>query len=419
MNRLVISFLLLLGGWTIGVAQTFYDIAFDGLFYKIINEESLEVEVCRELEEPKTEGGSLYEHNPGGDIHIPAEISADGETYHVVRIGDSAFGACFQITSISIPASVREMGELPFLSLSGLKSFVVDDANPLYCSVGGVLYSKDQKTLLCYPNARGKTFSVPEGTQNILSGAFFNCFELESITLPESLDSIGFIAFTSCINLRELTIPRGLKDLQIYAFAKCASLQKVDFKAPLEKLPMYTFDSCSALSDITLPEGMKSLGDWAFGYCVSLEQIKLPSTLEAIEGAAFSNCSKLAAIELPQGLKRLGNFAFGDDTALKTIKCQMVDPIEGEAMGESVFSNVWVDQCKLLVPEGSKERYAKASQWQEFLQIEETTGLESITRDLSKGSKLAIFTIQGEQIVNREELPGGIYIIDGVKTLIR
>ncbi len=419
MNRLVISFLILLGGWTIGVAQTFYDIAFDGLFYKIINEESLEVEVCRELEEPKTEGGSLYEHTPGGDIHIPAEISADGETYHVVRIGDSAFGACFQITSISIPASVREMGELPFLSLSGLKSFVVDDANPLYCSVGGVLYSKDQKTLLCYPNARGKTFSVPEGTQNILSGAFFNCFELESITLPESLDSIGFIAFTSCINLRELTIPRGLKDLQIYAFAKCASLQKVDFKAPLEKLPMYTFDSCSALSDITLPEGMKSLGDWAFGYCVSLEQIKLPSTLEAIEGAAFSNCSKLAAIELPQGLKRLGNFAFGDDTALKTIKCQMVDPIEGEAMGESVFSNVWVDQCKLLVPEGSKERYAKASQWQEFLQIEETTGLESITRDLSKGSKLAIFTIQGEQIVNREELPGGIYIIDGVKTLIR
>lgn len=419
MNRLVISFLLLLGGWTIGVAQTFYDIAFDGLFYKIINEESLEVEVCRELEEPKTEGGSLYEHTPEGDIYIPAEISADGETYHVVRIGDSAFGACFQITSISIPASVREMGELPFLSLSGLKSFVVDDANPLYCSVGGVLYSKDQKTLLCYPNARGKTFSVPEGTQNILSGAFFNCFELESITLPESLDSIGFIAFTSCINLRELTIPRGLKDLQIYAFAKCASLQKVDFKAPLEKLPMYTFDSCSALSDITLPEGMKSLGDWAFGYCVSLEQIKLPSTLEAIEGAAFSNCSKLAAIELPQGLKRLGNFAFGDDTALKTIKCQMVDPIEGEAMGESVFSNVWVDQCKLLVPEGSKERYAKASQWQEFLQIEETTGLESITRDLSKGSKLAIFTIQGEQIVNREELPAGIYIIDGVKTLIR
>ena len=419
MNRLVVSFLLLLGGWTIGVAQTFYDIAFDGLFYKIINEESLEVEVCRELEEPKTEGGSLYEHTPEGDIYIPAEISADGETYHVVRIGDSAFGACFQITSISIPASVREMGELPFLSLSGLKSFVVDDANPLYCSVGGVLYSKDQKTLLCYPNARGKTFSVPEGTQNILSGAFFNCFELESITLPESLDSIGFIAFTSCINLRELTIPRGLKDLQIYAFAKCASLQKVDFKAPLEKLPMYTFDSCSALSDITLPEGMKSLGDWAFGYCVSLEQIKLPSTLEAIEGAAFSNCSKLAAIELPQGLKRLGNFAFGDDTALKTIKCQMVDPIEGEAMGESVFSNVWVDQCKLLVPEGSKERYAKASQWQEFLQIEETTGLESITRDLSKGPKLAIFTIQGEQIVNREELPAGIYIIDGVKTLIR
>lgn len=419
MNRLVISFLLLLGGWTIGVAQTFYDIAFDGLFYKIINEESLEVEVCRELEEPKTEGGSLYEHTPEGEIYIPAEISADGETYHVVRIGDSAFGACFQITSISIPASVREMGELPFLSLSGLKSFVVDDANPLYCSVGGVLYSKDQKTLLCYPNARGKTFSVPEGTQNILSGAFFNCFELESITLPESLDSIGFIAFTSCINLRELTIPRGLKDLQIYAFAKCASLQKVDFKAPLEKLPMYTFDSCSALSDITLPEGMKSLGDWAFGYCVSLEQIKLPSTLEAIEGAAFSNCSKLAAIELPQGLKRLGNFAFGDDTALKTIKCQMVDPIEGEAMGESVFSNVWVDQCKLLVPEGSKERYAKASQWQEFLQIEETTGLESITRDLSKGPKPAIFTIQGEQIVNREELPAGIYIIDGVKTLIR
>ncbi|WP_298630017.1 leucine-rich repeat domain-containing protein, partial [uncultured Porphyromonas sp.] len=358
MKRLLLSLFLLLGGVAISTAQTFYDIATGGLFYKIINEESREVEVCRELEEPKTENGPLYEHIPEGDIHIPAEISADGETYRVVRIGDSAFGACFKITSLSIPASVREMGELPFLSLSGLKSFVVDKANPLYCSVDGVLYSKDQKTLLIKVmtltwngenELDGKTFSVPEGTQKILSGAFFNCFELESITLPESLDSIGFIAFTSCINLREVTIPQGVRDLQIYAFAKCASLQKVDFKAPLEKLPMYTFDSCSALSDISLPEGMKSLGDWAFGYCTSLEQIKLPSTLEAIEGAVFSNCSKLAAIELPQGLKRLGNFAFGDDTALKTVKCQMVDPIEGEAMGESVFSNVWVDKCKLIV----------------------------------------------------------------------
>ena len=419
MKRLLLSLFLLLGGGAISTAQTFYDIASGGLFYKIINEDLREVEVCRELEEPKTENGPLYEHIPEGDIHIPAEITADGETYHVVRIGDSAFGACYKITSLSIPASVREMGELPFLSLSGLKSFVVDKANPLYCSVDGVLYSKDQKTLLCYPNAHGKTFSVPEGTQKILSGAFFNCFELESITLPESLDSIGFIAFTSCINLRELTIPQGLKDLQIYAFAKCASLQKVDFKAPLEKLPMYTFDSCSELSDITLPEGMKSLGDWAFGYCTSLEQIKLPSTLEAIEGATFSNCSKLATIELPQGLKRLGNFAFGDDTALKMIKSQMVDPIEGEGMGESVFSNVWVDQCKLIVPEGSKERYAKASQWQEFLQIEETTGLDEITRDLSNGHDPTIFTIQGEQLVNRVDLPAGIYVIDGVKTLLR
>ena len=81
--------------------------------------------------------------------------------------------------------------------------------------------------------------------------------------------------------------------------------------------------------------------------------------------------------------------------------------------------DVWVDKCKLIVPEGSKERYAKASQWQEFLQIEETTGLDDITRDLSKGRKPAIFTIQGEQLVNREDLPAGIYIIDGVKTLLR
>ena len=77
MKRLLVSLFLLLGGGAISTAQTFYDIATGGLFYKIINEESREVEVCRELEEPKTENGPLYEHIPEGDIHIPAEITTD------------------------------------------------------------------------------------------------------------------------------------------------------------------------------------------------------------------------------------------------------------------------------------------------------------------------------------------------------
>ena len=102
----------------------------------------------------------------------------------VTTISDSAFAACSNLTSVTIPDSVTTIGERVFVFCSNLTSITVDPDNEYYQSIDGNLYSKDGKTLIQY--AAGKTetaFIIPDGVNIIGNGAFYKCTNLTSITV--------------------------------------------------------------------------------------------------------------------------------------------------------------------------------------------------------------------------------------------
>jgi hypothetical protein len=150
----------------------------------------------------------------------------------VTSIGGSAFDNCDSLVSVTIPSSVTSIGYLAFSGCNKLTDITVDAGNTVYSSVNGVLFSKDGKTLIQYP--QGKTFTsytIPSGVTSIGNDAFWDCRNLVSVTIPSSVTSIGDCAFWDCRNLVSVTIPSSVTSIGGWAFKGCDKLSATDREA--------------------------------------------------------------------------------------------------------------------------------------------------------------------------------------------
>jgi len=85
-----------------------------------------------------------------------------------------------------------------------LESFSVPAENKYYCDIDGVLFTKDRKGLLVYPEKRaGKAYIIPDGTTTLHAWSFgkddYSDMELQYIFVPDSVKEIsycvGFIGY--------------------------------------------------------------------------------------------------------------------------------------------------------------------------------------------------------------------------------
>ena len=120
----------------------------------------------------------------------------------VTSIGDYAFSGCTSLTSVVIPDEVTIISNYAFNNCTSLENIEVDANNAYYKSVDGILYTKDGKTLVCYPAEKNNaSFIIPNSVTSIGDYAFYGCTSLESIIVPDSVTSIGDYAFYGCTSL--------------------------------------------------------------------------------------------------------------------------------------------------------------------------------------------------------------------------
>lgn len=116
---------------------------------------------------------------------------------------------------------------------SKFMQYIVDDKNLNYTAVGGVLYSKDMKTLISYPSGKIKRkFTVPFGVETIKSWAF-QCSNLVEVNLPETLKTIENSSFNFSYFLEELLLPDGLINFD-GSFQRCSNLRKLTIPKTVE-----------------------------------------------------------------------------------------------------------------------------------------------------------------------------------------
>lgn len=149
----------------------------------------------------------------------------------VTEMGKWAFHQCSNLATVKIPASVIKIDEGAFTGYNyALKSFEVDEKNPNYTAVNGVLYTKDMSTIVCYPVANEwANYDINNGTSTIFGESFTGAGNLYSIYIPNSVTNIGFCAFFGCEKLQSVDIPSSVTYIGNQAFDYCDNLTKAYF----------------------------------------------------------------------------------------------------------------------------------------------------------------------------------------------
>lgn len=344
------------------------------LTYSIISQEDLTVGVV-----------SVDKNYNETTLTIPAQIQYNDQTYTVIAIEDLRIQ---KSKTLEIPATVEEYSIYNHYD-SSLEYISVDESNPVFASVCGILYNKNLDTLIqCPPKKEGEV-KIHEGVTMIGDRAFMNCEliktivllncvkkigdqtfygceNLKNIFLSSSLEEIGHSSFHSCSSLETITIPNSVNKIGYFAFWGCSELKSIKLSDSLEVLELATFESCISLESIDIPSSVKILESSVFEYCLNLECIYIPAKVEKLDGA-FCNCPKLSniiideenpylcaengiifnkgktilvsyptaaeAVEVQDGIKEIGGAAFMDCRALTKITL----PASIEIIGPSAF----------------------------------------------------------------------------------
>lgn len=100
------------------------------------------------------------------------------------------------VDSVIIESDVATLSNSDFYEMYANTAFSVSADNNEYCSVDGVIFTKDMKTLIAYPAGKTDTsYQIPEGVTTIAENAFTNT-NLVSITVPTSVISVESNAFS-------------------------------------------------------------------------------------------------------------------------------------------------------------------------------------------------------------------------------
>ena len=207
----------------------------------------------------------------------------------------SLFG--YNIKEFVIGSDVKNIHAGAFYNLRNLTSITVDDTNPAYCDIDGILFTKDKTSLIVYPIGRTDTqYCIPNSVTSIEYGAFYGCSGLMSITIPNSVTSIGQYAFRDCSNLTTATIPNSVTSIGESAFHGCSNLTSVTIPNSITSIGKYAFYGCSKQKSITIPNNVTAIGNGTFSGCSSLTSVTFGSSVKVIEKDAFSGCNNIDTI---------------------------------------------------------------------------------------------------------------------------
>lgn len=233
------------------------------------------------------------------------------------------FKGCTSIASIYLPKTVEEVSPLAFPMYESSWSYnkkpatifeaiQVSSDNTTYCSVDGILYSKDMSTLIAVPTAyKETTIILPETVTTIGEWAFAHNQFVKNVILPKSLKEIKEYAFQECLELETINL-ENVEIIGKYAFNECANLKEITVNC--DTIEEVTFKGCQSLEKVLIPN-VKTIKEEAFASCYALKQIDFPECLESIEDSAFATAG-LAVATLPKTIK---SFGFGIFHGVKEI----------------------------------------------------------------------------------------------------
>ena len=214
-----------------------HDFEVDGIYYNIISEEDLTVEVTYFGDRINS---CVYRYS----IEIPATITYNNHIYNVTNIGDFAFYDCKYLTSVFIPQSVISIGSSAFRECFGLNSV-----------------------------------NIPENVTTIGEYAFYYCKSLTSINIPQNVVNIDYKAFDYCSGIDIVHID----DMESWC--------NIDFSGVSSNPLFYGAYLClkgNIVNELIIPNSITEIKYGSFYGCLGLHSVTIGSGVLSISNNAFN-----------------------------------------------------------------------------------------------------------------------------------
>ncbi len=246
--------------------------------------------------------------------YLETVIFSEGVEYLRYHTLDS----CTALVYVYIPASMDLVDENAFDECESLRRIEVSAGNPDYCSVSGVLYNKEKTLLVRCPRGCTQTVTVVNGTTAIREYAFSDCDQISYVNLPDSVTEIGDWAFYSCSNMTGVTMSPNVIRIGEGAFCYCDNLRYATVPDGVTEIGDLCFNACFRLASVKLGDSVASIGVRAFDGCSALSSVTIPAGVTSIGYRAFSGC-KMSSVDIPEGLTLLSAEVFSYCTDLTSV----------------------------------------------------------------------------------------------------
>ena len=254
------------------------------------------------------------------------------------------------LTSIVIPKSVTTLAT-DAISVPTLNSIQVEEGNPNYYSQNNAIYEKSTGKLVRGCRASG----IPEGVKEIGNSSFRNA-DLEKLVLPKSLKKFGNQCFSENGKIKDIYIPASLEEIGERAFENC-NLQTITVD---NENPVFdSRDNCNAIikkADNTLLRASNAT-------------TVIPASVTGLANGAFANL-EIKSIDIPQAVTNFGVDLFSYSKT-SIFHVHYPEPIEIPENAFNIIQNGQVaniirENARLIVPDGTKAKYAAATGWKVF-----------------------------------------------------
>lgn len=249
----------------------------------------------------------------------------------ITNIGGTAFIACFSLTSVTIPSSMTSISDGTFSGCQSLTNITIPNS---VTSIGSFAFSD------CYSLAGT---ILPNNVTNLGSGVFAWCAALKNIVIPSSVSSLagdtktsGRGVFLDCTGVTNIVVPTSVTNIDS-AFKNCSSLVGVSIPNSVTSIGFQAFYGCSSLASVVIPDGVTTIGQDAFADCARLTSITVPDSVTNIDEDAFGGCSSLESIIIPSGVASINYGTFYGCTGLAGVFFKGNSPTN---IGSAVFYGV-------------------------------------------------------------------------------
>jgi len=275
-----------------------------------------------------------------GTLTIPANVTINGTSYVVRKIGNGSLRDAPALTAVIIPDGLKVIGNSSFASCTGITSIV-----------------------------------LPATVDSIQDWSFYGCTSLESINIPAGIPAITEHTFQQS-GLKSITLPASVKSLKVCAFQDASKLASINLENVTEIISyaLYgtaissanvsnviniggeAFRKCPNLASVVF-HNVGGIGGWIFEGCPKLASIDLGTALASIETGSFSGCSKLTKLTIPNTVVYAGDWSL-EKTGITKIYVSWADPVNNVYFEPNAFG---ADAGKInfswMVPEALLSAY--------------------------------------------------------------